>query len=92
MKKKLIKLTKMFLVLCLVVSELSSVGLVFAEGESTKFDSSINVSLETQYEPTITIKSNDLYEQIPSTKRGCKGQFETRVEQAVRTCNNVKNR
>ena len=62
MKKKLIKLTKMFLVLCLVVSELSSVGLVFAEGESTKFDSSINVSLETQYEPTITIKSNDLYE------------------------------
>ena len=32
------------------------------------------------------------YETIPSTKRGCKGQFETRVEQAVRTCANVKNR
>ena len=32
------------------------------------------------------------YEMIPSTKRGCKGQFETRVEQAVRTCKNVKNR
>ena len=32
------------------------------------------------------------YEEIPSTKRGCKGQFETRVEQAVRTCGNVKNR
>lgn len=32
------------------------------------------------------------YRTIPSTKRGCKGQFETRVEQAVRTCNNVKNR
>lgn len=32
------------------------------------------------------------YEQIPSTKRGCRGQMETRVEQAVRTCNNVKNR
>lgn len=32
------------------------------------------------------------YEQIPSTKRGCKGQMETRVEQACRVCNNVKNR
>ena len=27
---------------------------------------------------------------IPSTKRGCKGQVETLVEQAVRTCANVK--
>lgn len=32
------------------------------------------------------------YKTVPSTKRGCKGQFETRVEQAVRTCSNVKNR
>ena len=32
------------------------------------------------------------YEQVPSTKRGCKGQFETRVEQACRVCTNVKNR
>jgi len=32
------------------------------------------------------------YQTVPSTKRGCKGQFEMRVEQAVRTCNNVKNR
>ena len=32
------------------------------------------------------------YEQIPSTKRGCKGQYETRVEQACRTIKNVKNR
>lgn len=32
------------------------------------------------------------YEQIPSTKRGCKGQTETRVEQAVRTSANVRNR
>ena len=62
MKKKLTKLTKMFLVLCLVVSELSSVGLVFAEDVSTKFDSNININNETQYSPTITIKSNDLYE------------------------------
>lgn len=32
------------------------------------------------------------YEQVASTKRGCKGQFETRVEQACRNCTNVKNR
>lgn len=30
------------------------------------------------------------YELIPSTKRGYKGQFETRVEQACRTCTNTK--
>lgn len=32
------------------------------------------------------------YQQIPSTKRGCAGQYETRVEQAVRACSNAKNR
>ena len=32
------------------------------------------------------------YEMIPSTKRGCKGQMETRVEQACRNCINIKNR
>jgi single-stranded-DNA-specific exonuclease len=32
------------------------------------------------------------YELIPSTKRGCKGQTETRVEQACRTCSNIKSR
>ena len=32
------------------------------------------------------------YESIPSTKRGCKGQFEQRVVQAVRNCTNVKSR
>lgn len=31
------------------------------------------------------------YELIPSTKRGCKGQQETRVEQACRNCTNIKN-
>ena len=31
-------------------------------------------------------------EQVPSTKRGCKGQYETRVEQACRNCTNIKNR
>ena len=32
------------------------------------------------------------YDQVPSTKRGCKGQYEALVTQAVRTCVNVKNR
>ena len=32
------------------------------------------------------------YELIPSTKRGCKGQQETRVEQACRNCTNIKNK
>ena len=32
------------------------------------------------------------YEQVPSTKRGCKDQTETRVEQACRNCINIKNR
>jgi single-stranded-DNA-specific exonuclease len=32
------------------------------------------------------------YEQLPSTKRGCHGMFETRVEQACRNCTNIKNR
>lgn len=32
------------------------------------------------------------FEQIPSTKRGCKGQYESRVEQACRNCVNIKNR
>lgn len=32
------------------------------------------------------------YEQIPSTKRGCKGQLETRVEQACRNSVNIKSR
>lgn len=32
------------------------------------------------------------YNQIPSTKRGFKGTYETRVEQACRNCTNIKNR
>lgn len=32
------------------------------------------------------------YELVPSTKRGCKGQAETRVEQACRNCTNIKSR
>lgn len=32
------------------------------------------------------------YDLIPSTKRGCKGQQETRLDQSLRTCTNVKNR
>ena len=32
------------------------------------------------------------YELVPTTKRGCKGQAETRVEQACRNCTNIKSR
>lgn len=32
------------------------------------------------------------YEMIPSTKRGAKGTMESRVEQSVRNCTNIKNR
>lgn len=32
------------------------------------------------------------YDEIPSTKRGCRGQTETRAEQACRNSNNIKNR
>lgn len=32
------------------------------------------------------------YDLIPSTKRGCKGQEETKVEQACRNCTNIRNR
>ena len=32
------------------------------------------------------------YERVPSTKRGCKGQFETRAEQACRNSVNIKSR
>ena len=44
---------------------------------------------ELIFKSMLKFKANDL---IPSTKRGCKGQTETVVEQAVRTCTNVKNR
>ena len=43
----------------------------------------------TLFESMLDFKA---YEQIPSTKRGCKGQMETRVEQACRNCTNIKNR
>lgn len=43
----------------------------------------------TLFESMLDFKA---YEQIPSTKRGCKGQMETRVEQACRNCVNIKNR
>lgn len=43
----------------------------------------------TLFESMLDFKA---YELIPSTKRGCKGQEETRVEQACRNCTNIKNR
>lgn len=43
----------------------------------------------TLFESMLDFKA---YELVPSTKRGCKGQKETRVEQACRNCTNIKNR
>ena len=44
---------------------------------------------ELLFDSMLTFKA---FEMIPSTKRGCKGQTEKLVEQAVRTVTNVKNR
>lgn len=41
------------------------------------------------FESMLTFKAEEL---IPSTKRGCQGQFETRVEQACRNCSNLKSK
>lgn len=41
------------------------------------------------FESMLEYRANNL---IPSTKKGCKGQEETIVEQACRNCTNVKNR
>lgn len=41
------------------------------------------------FESMLNWKAHEL---IPSTKRGCGGQQETRLEQSLRTCTNVKNR
>lgn len=43
----------------------------------------------TLFESMLEFKA---YEQIPSTKRGGRGQLESRVEQAARNCTNIKNR
>ena len=49
----------------------------------------------TQSEKEILFRSMleyEAYNLVPSTKRGCKGQTETVIEQALRTCTNVKSR
>lgn len=53
------------------------------------------IRMGTQEEKLVLFESMldfKAYELIPSTKRGCKGQKETRVEQACRNCTNIKNR
>lgn len=57
----------------------------------------INATIRTgsQDEKLLLFKSmldHQGYQEIPSTKRGCKGQVETIVEQACRNCVNLKNR
>lgn len=41
------------------------------------------------FESMLTWKA---YKEVPSTKRGCSGQMEQLVEQAIRNCTNIKNR
>ena len=43
----------------------------------------------TLFESMLDFKA---YQKIPSTKRGCKGQLETIVDQACRNCTNIKSR
>jgi single-stranded-DNA-specific exonuclease len=73
------------------------------KGEVTPFGISfyiapfINATIRmgTQEEKTLLFESmleHKAYQTIPSTKRGCKGQMETKVEQACRNCTNIKNR
>lgn len=53
------------------------------------------IRVGTQQEKEVMFKamlSHLAYEKVPSTKRGCKGQFETVIEQAVRNATNVRNR
>ena len=53
------------------------------------------IRVGTQDEKLILLESmfdHRGHELVPSTKRGCKGQTETMVEQAVRNCTNIKNR
>jgi single-stranded-DNA-specific exonuclease len=53
------------------------------------------IRVGTQEEKMVMFKSmleNTAYAMIPSTKRGCKGQLETLVEQATRNSINIKSR
>ncbi len=50
------------------------------------------IRVGTQEEKEIMFKAmlgGEAFELIPSTKRGCKGQMETVLEQAIRNCTNV---
>ena len=53
------------------------------------------IRVGTQEEKETVFKSmleEDAYKLIPSTKRGCKGQLETNLEQALRICTNCHSR
>ena len=72
-------------------------GELTPEGVAWYIGPSVNAVLRFGEEPDkrILFKAMldfEAYKQIPSTKRGCKGQLETVVEQAVRNCTNLKNR
>ena len=49
-------------------------------------------SLEEKQTMFKSMLEYEAYNKVPSTKRGCKGQEEFIVEQAVRSCSNIKSR
>lgn len=71
--------------------DLSPIGVVFYIVPLVNAITRMGTQDEKQilFESMLEWKAYDL---IPSTKRGCKGQEETRLEQALRVCTNVKNR
>lgn len=72
-------------------STLTPIGVAFYI--APLINASIRVGTDEEKRVIFTAFLEDkAYQLVPSTKRGCKGQFETLVEQAVRSSTNIKNR
>ena len=71
--------------------EITPIGIAFGVAPQINAITRVGTEQEkrTLFEAMLEWKA---YESIPSTKRGCKGQFEKRVDQAIRNCTNVKNK
>lgn len=96
-KKGLLELRNPFLVELVdtnsfvIGDEVTPIGIAFGVAPQINAITRVGVEVEkrTLFEAMLEWKA---YESIPSTKRGCKGQFEKRVDQAIRNCTNVKNK
>ena len=71
--------------------KLTPIGVAFYIAPSVNAVSRVGTAEDKQllFESLLEHKA---FEYIPSTKRGCAGQSETRVEQSVRTCMNLKSK